>query len=317
MDRIAVGTEPVEVTRLVLGTAWFTTARRAEVEPLLDAWATDGGNAVDTARHYSDGESEREIGRWLADGGGREALVVIGKGGHPDSDGRSRLAADQVRSDLLGSLDRLGVPAIDVYLLHRDDPSVPAGRLVDILEEHRLAGRIRAYGGSNWTTARLAEAAAHARAYGAAGFALSSPHLSLARWSEEPWPGTVAATDAVSRAWYAREGLPVLAWSAQASGWFAGPGRSEDPLAVAGRRVLDTPANEERLRRAEIIARELGAFAAQVALAWVLRQPFPIAAVIGPRTVTELRESVAALDIALSEDDRRWLDLETDDRVAR
>jgi len=314
MERIPLGDSGVELTRLVLGTAWFVEARRSEVVPLLDAFVDAGGGALDTAQRYSQGEAEREIGRWMARRPTGDRLTIVSKGGHPLDGGPSRLTVADIESDLLGSLDRLGVGAIDLYMLHRDDPSVPAGRFVDLLEEHRLAGRIRAYGGSNWTTARLAEADAHARAHGAAGFAASSPHLSLARWSAEPWPDTVTATDPESRAWYARHRLPLLAWSSQAAGWFAGPSRSNDVLSLDGRRVFDTGENHERRRRAETLAAERGASGGQVALAWVLNQPFPTAAVIGPRTAAELRENLAALEIRLSAAELAWLDLERDDR---
>jgi aryl-alcohol dehydrogenase-like predicted oxidoreductase len=310
MERIALGQNGVELTTLVLGTAWFVEGRRSEVVPLLDAFVEAGGGALDTAQRYSDGGAEREIGRWMADRATLDRLSIVSKGGHPFDGGPSRLSAADIEADLLGSLERLGVTAIDVYLLHRDDPSVPAGHFVDLLEEHRLAGRIRTYGGSNWTTARLAEAAAHARAHDAAGFAASSPHLSLARWSAEPWPDTVTATDPESRAWYARHRLPLLAWSSQAAGWFAGAGRSNDILSLDGRRVFDTADNRERRRRAETLAAERGVSGGQVALAWVLNQAFPTAAVIGPRTVGELRENVGALEIRLSATELAWLDLD-------
>jgi aryl-alcohol dehydrogenase-like predicted oxidoreductase len=113
----------------------------------------------------------------------------------------------------------------------------------------------------------------------------------------------MAATDDV-RAWHARTQTPLFAWSAQARGFFAG---HDSESAV---RVYDNADNRERRRRAAEIAEGIGCTANQVALAWVLAQPYPVYAVIGPRTVAQLREAIGALDVSLTDDEVRWLDLE-------
>jgi aryl-alcohol dehydrogenase-like predicted oxidoreductase len=112
----------------------------------------------------------------------------------------------------------------------------------------------------------------------------------------------MAATSSV-RAWHERTQMPMFAWSAQARGFFAG---HESESAV---RVYDNEANRERRRRAEAVGERLACNANQVALAWVLAQPYPVYAVIGPRTVDQLHEAVGALSVSLTEDDVRWLDL--------
>jgi aryl-alcohol dehydrogenase-like predicted oxidoreductase len=114
----------------------------------------------------------------------------------------------------------------------------------------------------------------------------------------------VSAHDPDSLAWYARTQLPLFAWSAQAAGYFAG---------VVVERVYESEANRERRRRATELAARLGAKPTQVALAWTLGQPFPTHAVIGPRSVAELRESVEALELELTPQDVRWLDLGDED----
>ena len=113
--------------------------------------------------------------------------------------------------------------------------------------------------------------------------------------NDAPWAGCLSATDVESRAWHARTGLPLLAWSAQAGGWFAG----------AATPVYDNAANRERRARAE----QLGD-ANAVALAWVLAQPFPTIAIIGPHSLEHLHASLEALAVELSADDARWLNLE-------
>jgi 1-deoxyxylulose-5-phosphate synthase len=282
------------VSRLVLGTM-------VVAEDVLDEWVRLGGNVVDCARVYGDGACEEAVGAWLAERPAvRDDLVVLTKGAHPAGE-RRRVTAADIAADLDASIAALGRP-VDIYLLHRDDPSLPVGPMIECLNAHRAAGRLKAFGTSNWTSARIDEANAYAAAHGLAGFTCNSPQLSLARQNEEHWPGTMAATDDV-RAWHERTQMPLFAWSAQARGFFAGHD-SESAL-----RVYDNADNRERRRRAVEFAKRIDCTANQVALAWVLAQPYPVYAVIGPRTVAQLREAVGALDISLAGDEVRWLDL--------
>jgi aryl-alcohol dehydrogenase-like predicted oxidoreductase len=269
---------------------------------VLDAFVEAGGTVIDTAHVYEDGDAERLIGDWLRDRPGvRERLVIVTKGAHPDGD-RVRVTPADIAGDLSESIERLGGP-VDIYLLHRDDPAVSVGELIDALDAHRRAGDIRAFGVSNWTLPRIEEANGYAAARGVAGISCNSPHLSLAVQNEPPWPGCLSATDAEARAWHARTGMPLLAWSSQAGGFFAGSGG-------ASARVYDNAGNRERRARAEQVGRRAGGTANAVALAWVLAQPFPTIAVIGPHSVEHLRSSLEALDIHLSAEDVRWLNLE-------
>jgi 1-deoxyxylulose-5-phosphate synthase len=283
------------VSRLVLGTLL--------VDPeVLDEWVRLGGNAIDTARVYGDGAAERDLGAWLAGRPDvRDELVLITKGAHPDG-ARRRVTAEEIARDLDASLASLGRP-VDVYMLHRDDPHLPVGPIMAALNEHVRAGRVRALGASNWTCPRIDEANAYAASHGLAGFCCSSPHLSLATQNEEHWDDTRSAREPSIFAWHERSGMPLFAWSAQARGFFAG--HSSESVD----RVYDNADNRERRRRAGELAGRLGCTANQVALAWVLAQPFPVYAVVGARTVTQLREAVGALEIALTGEDLAWLDL--------
>ena len=288
--------EPLELplSRLALGTLGFSLRTRDRDYALFDAWLEAGGTVIDTAHVYEDGDAERVLGRWLADRpGARERIVLVTKGAHPDGD-RRRVTPDAIAADLRDSMERLGGP-VDLYLLHRDDPDVDVGEIVDALDAHRRAGEIRAFGVSNWTLPRIEEANAYAAERGVAGIACNSPHLSLAVQNEPPWPGCLSATGAEARAWHARAGMPLLAWSAQAGGWFAGAASS----------VYDNAANRERRARAE----QLGD-ANAVALAWVLAQPFPTIAIIGPHSLEHLHASLEAFAVELSADEARWLNLE-------
>ena len=302
MQLLRIDPLPLPLSRLALGTLGFSPATRDRDYAVLDAWVEAGGTVIDTAHVYEDGGAERLVGSWLRDRPGtREQLVLVTKGAHPDGD-RARVTPADIASDLRDSMDRLGGP-VDLYLLHRDDPAVGVAEVIDALDAHRRAGDIAAFGVSNWTLPRIEEANAYAAGRGVAGICCNSPHLSLAVQNEPPWPGCLSATDAESRAWHERTGMPLLAWSAQAGGFFAGAGEGAP-------RVYDNAPNRERRARAEQLGRRTGSTANAVALAWVLAQPFPTIAVIGPHSVEHLRASLTGLDVTLSARDAQWLNLE-------
>ncbi|HWM10336.1 MAG TPA: aldo/keto reductase [Solirubrobacteraceae bacterium] len=279
-----------DLSPLVLGTMVLTTADPDAGAAVLDEYVRLGGNVIDTARVYGDGDSEHALGAWLerrADV--RDRLVVITKGAH-HVDGRKRVTPADIDHDLRASIEALRGP-VDLYLLHRDDPSAPVGPVVEHLNAQREAGLMRAFGTSNWTTARIDEANAYAAANGLEGFCVSSQHLSLAAQNEEHWEDTRSANDPAIHEWHTRTQTPLLAWSSLARGYFAG--RDDGDVG----RVYDSEESRERRRRASEVGDRLGRTADQVALAWVLHQPFPVYAAVGVRTVEQLRDRFGALEI--------------------
>jgi aryl-alcohol dehydrogenase-like predicted oxidoreductase len=291
------------MSRCVLGTSGI---RDESGYPLLDVFLAAGGNCLDTARVYGGGESEKAVGRWIRRTA-PEDLVVVGKGAHPPHCDPA-LVEDQLRQ----SLDLLGLSTIDVYLLHRDDPAVPVGEFVDALERQRQAGRIRCYGGSNWSQDRLAAANRYAAATGAAGMTALSNHFSLADAVEPLYPGCAGVTRDY-RDFLAEHGIALLPWSAQARGFFANvPAESLDPNVW---RCWDTPGNRARRQRAAQLAAELGLSTINVALAFVLGQNLTTLPIIGPRTEEELRIALRGADIVLDAGQLAWLE-QDDDEIA-
>ena len=274
-----------DVSRLVMGTV--------RVEPALwEAFVERGGTCFDTAHHYG-AESERAIGALVERSGLRERLVVVGKGGHTPY-----CTPGDLRRQLPESLERLRTDHVDLYLLHRDNQAHPVAAFAEALAEHLAAGRTRAIGVSNWAVARVEAFNEEAAAHGLAPVACLSNQFSLAEMLDPVWEGCLTAFDAASRAWLERTQTPLLAWSAQARGFFAG--RPEDEEV---RRSWLDESNVERRRRAEELAGRLGAPPAAVALAWVLAQPFPTFAVVGPRDRAELDACLAAVDVLLTAED--------------
>ncbi len=296
------------LTRLVLGTDWWKPERLDEIAPVADRFAELGGRAVDTSHVYQRGQSERAVGQWLAESGRRDEFVILTKGCHPFTHGRPRVTPENIDADLAGSLDRLGVDFIDLYLLHRDDPNVPVGPIVERLNHHAEAGRIGAFGGSNWTVQRLAEANEYAAGHGLRPFAVSSPNLTLATPNEAMWSDCLTLTPE-DRVWHERSRLPVLSWSSQARGFFSGrftPANTEPGEDVA--RVFFNDENWARLDRCRELGQRKGREPIQIALAWVLAQPFATAALVGPHSPAEAESCAAAAAIDLTADEVKWLE---------
>ncbi len=293
------------ISRLVMGTMVLHAMNLPFACALLDYFVEQGGNCFDTAYVY---RTEGILGQWLRLRGNREEMVLIAKGAHTP-----HCNPEALTRELYETLDRFQTDYVDIYFMHRDNPEIPVGEFVDCLNEHRRAGRIRAFGGSNWSIERIEAANAYAQEHGLVGFTASSPNLALAVWNEPMWQGCVAAADAESRAWYARTQMPLFSWSSQASGFFTGRYRPEDAGNRALASIVRTWFNEgnwQRLERARKLARQKGVTATQIALAYVLCQPLNIFALIGPHSIEETRTSLAALDVQLTPEELRWLNLE-------
>lgn len=295
------------VSQLIMGSDYFAPEVYDLVRTNLDAFTAIGGNTIDTAYIYCGGKSEQAIGMWLEERGNRDAINVWTKGAHPNQHG-SRVSRAAIREELDISLERLRTDYVDLYALHRDDLNVPVGSILEWLNELAEEGRVLAFGASNWTTARLAEAAEYAQEHGLRGFSFSSPNLSLAKAQEPYWHDCVSI-DAPSLAWHEQSGLPLFSWSAQARGFFTGRFSPEDRSDADLVRVFYNDDNWERYRRAEELAKEKGVATIQIALAYVLNQSFPSAAIIGPRNEAEMRSCREAADLKLTADEIEWLDL--------
>ncbi len=193
--------------------------------------------------------------------------------------------------------------------MHRDNPDIPVGEFVDVLDEHYRAGRIKVFGGSNWTRERFEEANAYAAANGRQGFSVLSNHFGLAEAYDVPWAGCRHVTDPESKQWLTEAQIPLLPWSSQARGFFARPARPDDRSDPELVRCYYSDDNFERLRRAEKLGAELGVPATAIALAYVLGQPFPTFPLFGPRSIAETRSSMQGVGVELTEQQLGWLDL--------
>ncbi len=328
-----------DVSPILMGTMPLFSGDLAEHFDHLDMATEMGVDFLDTAIGY--GGAEISIGKWMTARKNRKDVVVLTKGCHPGPDGK-RVNAAALREDLFRSLERLETDYVDVYLLHRDDTDLPVGPIVEALNEHFQAGRIKSFGGSNWTHARIREANDYAKAHGLEPFRASSPQYSLAEEYAAPWaPGTVTIAgpaNADARAWYATTGMPVFAYSSLARGFFSGmitreryaaekdhlmsPGvlfsgkATKDQLTGRGETMDPIMAhaycgegNFQRLDRAAELAKEKGATIAQIALAYIVNSGMNVWPVSGVANRTELASTLAAVGLPLTAKECDWLDL--------
>ncbi len=312
-DKLAVGPEPMKKRQIpgvsqptslaALGFEYFPDFASASI--LLDRFFERGGNLFDTAYVYGAGQTEANFGDWHTSRGlKREDLVVIGKGAH------SPLCyPDVIATQLDESLERLQTDYVDIYFMHRDNPDIPVGEFVDAMDAEVQRGRIRGpVGGSNWTKERMDEAIAYAQKHGKTAPGALSNNFSLAEMIKPIWAGCIAASDDAYKAWLNERQIPNFAWSSQGRGFFTeAAGRDKKD----NQELVDTwysDKNFGRRDRAIELAKQLGRHPIHIALAYVLAQPFPVIPLIGPRRLTELEDSLSALDIELTPEQVRWLE---------
>ncbi|MFK3691210.1 aldo/keto reductase [Agrobacterium tumefaciens] len=288
---------------VALGFEFFPNFASASLT--LDAFYEAGGNLFDTAYVYGGGKTEAIFGDWHTSRNvPREEIVLIGKGAH------SPLCyPDMIAKQLDQSLERLKTDYVDAYFMHRDNLDIPVAEFVDAMDAEVRRGRIRGiFGGSNWTRERMDEAAAYAQKNGKQAPGALSNNFSLAEMLDPIWAGCVAASDDEWKSWLKSRQIPNFAWSSQGRGFFtdrAGRDKHDDEEIV---RVWYSDRNFVRRDRAIELAQKLGRHPIHIALAYVIAQPFPVIPLIGPRTIAELEDSLSALNLALTDEQVKWLE---------
>lgn len=319
MDRIQIPGTPLAVFPLCLGTAEMgATVSETDALALLDAYVERGGNFLDTALVYSDwlpGErsrSEKLIGAWLKARRHRARLVLATKGGHPPlNDMRAgRLGRADLEADLNASLTHLQTDVIDLYWLHRDDVRRPVEEIVEVLNDQVQAGKIRAFGCSNWQVHRLRAANDYAAAHGRQGFAADQVLWNLAVVDRGAMGDpSLVAMDAELHRYHRQTSLACLPYSSTANGLFHKLAHRRFPLLPANYpKMYAGPENRRRYVRARELAQRQGLSLTQVVLGYLLSQPFVTIPVIGPRKTGQLLDSLTAASVRLAPDDLAFLE---------
>ncbi len=315
---IKIPKDSLKISEIVLGTDYFgSTVPETVAFRLLDIFADAGGNCVDTARVYAAwlpggmGISEKTVGKWMKTRGNRNRMILSTKGGHPPLDqmDRGRLSRRELESDLDESLKALGVDAVDLYWLHRDDLSHPVEDIMETLSIMVSKGKIRAAGCSNWSTERLAEANRAALANGFPAFCASQIQWSLATSTPDAHGDlTIVCMNEHEYEWYAKEKFPVFAFSSQAKGFFArAAAKGLEAINQKAYARFRSPENIARLERVREYAGQNGLTPTAAALGYILSNRVPAVAIVGCKNEEQLADTLTAADIRLPEATVDWL----------
>lgn len=321
----SIGADPAtrrQVSVLSLGTMRFgTDTDEATSFAILDRYVAAGGTFVDTANCYAfwangtqGGESEALVGRWRRSRGiGDEVVIATKLGARPLApgtgfvDNAEGLSAAVIRDSSAASRRRLGVDRLDLLYAHIEDPATPLEETVEGFAGLVADGTVGLLGVSNHWAWKVERSRAIAASRNLPGYeVLHYHHTYLRRRTDVPGPLSVdgeqgvASGDLMS---YAREhpGLALVAYTPLLSGAYSRDDKPLDP-------ELDHPGTPRRRAAVREVAAETGATANQVVLAWLLGGDVPVIPLVGASSVAQLDESLAAVDLDLTVDQRARLD---------
>lgn len=293
------------VSRLVMGCDNQPNLPHATA--IFDDYFERGGNTFDNGTIYRKWRASPSlIGQWMKHRGVREECVLLDKGAHSPW-----CWPGPMREEMNNALEAHQTDYIDIYMMHRDNTEVPVGEFVDAINGMIEAGMIRIYGFSNWSLERLIEAIEYAEKHGLVKPVCLSNQFSLAEMVNPLWSGCISSSTPKFKQWLAENNFALMPWSSQAHGFFtdrSDPKKREIPNMVHGFYSDD---NFRRKERAVKLAADKGVLPLNIALAYVLSQPFPTFPLIGPRTVRETRTSLPGIELKLTPEEIAWLNLET------
>jgi aryl-alcohol dehydrogenase (NADP+) len=304
MDYTKLGSTGLDVSRICLGCMSFGIPGRGNHEWTLDEvqsrplikWAVEAGiNFFDTANVYSDGTSEEILGRALRDFADRDEIVLATKvhgrmRPGPNGAGLSRKA---ILTELDASLRRLGVDYVDLYQIHRWDNSTPIEETMQALHDVVRAGKVRYLGASSMYAWQFYKAQHLAERNGWTPFATMQNHYNLLYREEEREMFPLCAD----------QGVGSIPWSPLARGRLT---RDWDQSTARGEtdefgKTLYLDEDRAIVERVAQLAAARGVSRAQIALAWVSRNPVVSAPIVGATKLAHLQDAVASLQVTLSD----------------
>jgi aryl-alcohol dehydrogenase-like predicted oxidoreductase len=315
MEMRTLGTSGLVVSSYALGTMTFgDETDEPDAFAILDRFVEAGGTLLDLADVYAEGESERIVGRWLADRGARDEVVLATKarfpvGGHQDPN-RQGLSRSWLHRAIDDSLERLGIEHIELYQIHAWDPLTPVEEWLGAMDDLVRLGKIRYVGVSNVRGYQLQRIIDVSRSEGFAPIVSLQPQYNLLA-REIEWELVPCCEE---------EGVGLLPWSPLGGGWLTGKyRRDERPTGVTrlgedpgrGVEAYDKRANDRTwtiLDELRAVADANEATMGQVALAWVTAQPAVSSTILGVRTLEQLEDNLGATELELSTEQLAILD---------
>lgn len=313
-----LGSSNLDVSRIGLGGNTFGwTSYEETSHAVLDAYLAGGGNFIDTADGYSawadghvGGESESVIGSWLDARGRRDDVIIATKvATKPD---RKGLAAENVRTALRESLQRLRTDHVDLYYAHFDDPETPLEETVAAFEELRSEGLTRYVAVSNYAPERLTQWLEIADAHGYERPVALQPHYNLLHRGDVEGPGNRGEIAE-------RAGMGLVPYFSLAAGFLTGKYREGEPVTSERAGMVSAYLNAPSFAAVEVLREVAAAHEVEpdaVALAWLRDRPGVVAPLASARTVEQLSPILVALDLELSAEETERLTAASDEAAA-
>jgi len=304
-----LGSTGLDVSRVCLGCMSYGEAAAGnqkwslpedEARPFFARALEAGINFFDTANVYSAGSSEEITGRALRDMANRDEIVLATKvnGRMHDGPNGQGLSRKAILSEIDKSLTRLGMDYVDLYQIHRFDPTTPVEETIEALHDVVRAGKARYVGASSMWAWQFATMLAVADAGGWTRFATMQNHYNLV-YREEEREMLPLCLD---------QGIGVIPWSPLARGrltrpWGVGTTNRAE-LDSFGRSLYgEQDADRAVIDQVGQVAEDRGVSRAQVALAWLLRQPGVDAPIVGATRMEHLDDAIAAVDLRLDDEE--------------
>jgi aryl-alcohol dehydrogenase-like predicted oxidoreductase len=310
-----LGSSDIEVSEVSLG-SWLTYSggvEREQARACVQAAFDAGINFIDTANVYGRGASETLLGEALA-GHERASYVLATKVYFPMSDTDRGLSAAQIHKQIDASLKRLQTDYVDLYQCHRYDEQTPLAETMGALTEVVRAGKARHIGFSEWPVERIDEALALADVE---RFVSSQPQYSML------WRAPEAEVIPLC----AREDISQIVWSPLGQGVLTGKYLPGEPPPADSRAASEemsgfidrllAPPVLEAVQRLRPVAEQAGLTMAQLALAWVLREPNVASAIVGASRPEQVHANASASGIELSADTLAAIDTALGDVIVR
>lgn len=294
--------------RIPLGTMYFgTKISQKDADILLDAYLSAGGNQIDTARSYAswidgrNGSSESVIGNWLQRCGNRPSLFIGTKGGlmpRGYNPSRGNLEKKHLEEELSSSLDSLKTDYVDVFWLHRDEPTRPVEEIIDTCSSFVEKGIVRYIGASNWEENRIELANSYAKATGKCGFSMSQIQFGLGICTPEAWgDSTVVCMNENRYQWYLKNNFPLYAYSSQAQGFFSILiEKGAAALSKDTRKKYLSPANLKRAEKLKEIHNRTGIPVSALVVYYALTQKLDVYPLFGCSRKDRLIDAFRYLD---------------------
>lgn len=301
----------IKMSPLALGGSSTQMMKGQYEDSFFDELLSKGINTIDLARVYGNGKCEAFFGNYLSKRN-RDDFTIISKCCHPLFGIFKRVNKSAAFSDIEKSLEALKTDYVDVLLLHRDDPRVPASKIITFMNEILKKGYTRVIGVSNWSMDRIKEANDYAIQHGLVPFMYVENQFSLVERIKDAWHNGAKAFSLVDLKKIKESNMVALCYSSLADGYLSGKVSCQDSsfrssLSSFSKTSYDFEINRQRLMRVEKMAKEKNVPVSRIALGYVLSQPCDTVGIVSMSSMRRVDENLKAVSVDITDEEYQYL----------